>query len=55
MHGEQDGRRRLRRAGFRVSEEPGKLGMVARAFDDRIDLQAFDERVYITMADADLV
>jgi hypothetical protein len=55
LNGDPEGRARLEEAGFRVSEEPGKLVMVARAFDDRIDLQAFDQRVYITMADADLV
>jgi len=55
LNGDPEGRTRLEEAGFRVSEEPGKLVMVARAFDDRIDLQAFDERVYVTMADADLV
>jgi hypothetical protein len=34
---------------------PGQLVMVARAFDPELDVTALDGRVYLTMADADLV
>jgi len=55
LNGDPGGRARLEAAGFESTGEPQNLAMVARAFDDGIDLQAFDGRVYITMADGDLV
>ncbi len=53
-------RRRRRSAaargrGFARSEVPGQLVMVARAFDPELDVTKLDGRVYLTMADADLV
>jgi hypothetical protein len=55
LNGDEEGRRRIENAGFQSSGEPQDLAMVARAFDDNIDLGAFDQRVYLTMADGDLV
>lgn len=55
LNGDPAGQERLEARGFRPSEVPGQLVMVARAFDDEVDLAALDGRVYLTMADADLV
>ena len=55
LNGDPAARARLEAAGFVREPEPGKLVMVARTFDPDIDLNAFDGRVYLTMADADLV
>jgi hypothetical protein len=55
LNGDPAAQARLEDAGFMHEPEPGKLVMVARAFDPDIDLKAFDGRVYLTMADADLV
>jgi hypothetical protein len=55
LNGDEDGKARLEKFGFECSEVPGKLMMVARAFDDGVDLPAVAARGYLTMADADLV
>ncbi len=55
LNGDTTGRSRLEAAGFRCEPEPGRLVMVAKAFDPGIDLGRVAGRVYITMADADLV
>ena len=55
LNGDPKGRDRLTAGGFEMSEVPGKLVMVARAFDEELDIGALDGRVYLTMADADLV
>jgi len=55
LNGDPDGQRLLERRGFACGEVPGQLVMVARAFDPELDVTALDGRVYLTMADADLV
>ena len=55
LNGDPDGQRRLEDRGFARSEVPGQLVMVARAFGDDLDVTDLDGRVYLTMADADLV
>lgn len=55
LNGDPVGQERLESRGFSQSEVPGQLVMVAKAFDDKLDLAALDGRVYLTMADADLV
>jgi len=55
LNNDPEGRSRLEACGFECSEVPGKLMMVARAFDDEVDLPAIASRGYLTMADADLV
>jgi hypothetical protein len=55
LNGDVEGRDRLSRLGFEEEPEPGKLVMVARAFDPEIDLVAMAENVYVTMGDSDLV
>jgi len=54
LNGDPAGLERLEQRGFATGEVPGKLVMVARAFDPGLDLGALDGRVYLTMADADL-
>jgi hypothetical protein len=55
LNGDPAGCSLLERRGFRQSEVPGQLVMVARAFDPELDVTALADRVYLTMADADLV
>lgn len=55
LNGDPEGEARLLRRGFEVAPEPLGLVMVAKAFDPALDLAALDGRVYLTMADADLV
>jgi len=55
LNGDAVGQKLLEGRGFAQSEVPGKLVMVARAFDPELDVTALDGRVYLTMADADLV
>jgi len=55
LNGDPEGRARLETAGFSRGPEPGKLVFGGRAFDPGLDLGSFDGRVYLTMADADLV
>jgi hypothetical protein len=55
LNGDAVGRSMLEASGFVCEPEPGKLVMVAKAFDPGIDLGRVDQRVYLTMADADLV
>ncbi len=55
LNGDPDGERRLTARGFERSEVPGQLVMVARGFDPELDVTDLDSRVYLTMADADLV
>ena len=55
LNGDEAGKTLLEGRGFLQSEVPGELVMVARAFDPELDLAALDGRIYLTMADADLV
>lgn len=55
LNNDPAGQARLVRHGFEVLPEPLGLVMVAKAFDPALDLAALDGRVYLTMADADLV
>ena len=55
LNGDPDGRARLERLGFVEEREPGKLVMVARAFDQEVDLVSMGHKVYVTMGDSDLV
>jgi hypothetical protein len=55
LNGDPSARSRLEAAGFEERPEPGGLVLVARAFDPEIDLSRVAGRVYITMADSDLV
>lgn len=55
LNGDPVGQRLLEARGFGRSEVPGQLVMVARAFDPELDVTKLDGRVYLTMADADLV
>ena len=55
LNGDPDGRKLLEGRGFTRSEVPGQLVMVARAFHSELDVTDLDGRVYLTMADADLV
>lgn len=55
LNGDPEGLERLSRQGFAVSDEPNGLSMVARSFAPKLDVRALDGRVYLTMADADLV
>lgn len=45
----------LERLGFEQLAEPNGLVLVARSFTDALDVSRLDQRVYLTMADADLV
>ena len=55
LNGDDEGRARLERRGFEEAPEPGKLVMVARAFDPEVDLKAMAAKIYVTMGDSDLV
>ncbi len=55
LNGDPEGAGKLETFGFERGPEPNGLVMVARSFDPSIDVTRFDGRVYITMADADLV
>jgi hypothetical protein len=55
LNGDPAGLARLEARGFVRSEVPGQVVMVARAFDPGLDVTALAGRVYLTMADADLV
>jgi len=55
LNGDLAGQQLLEDRGFGRSEVPGQLVMVARAFDPELDVTSLDGRVYLTMADADLV
>jgi hypothetical protein len=55
LNGDPDGQDLLEARGFSRGEVPGKLAMVARAFDPELDVTDLDGRVYLTMADGDLV
>ncbi len=55
LNGDPEGEKRLVARGFEASEVPGRLVMVARGFDPELDVTDLDGRVYLTMADADLV
>lgn len=55
LNGDPAGQHLLEGRGFARSEVPGQLVMVARAFDPELDVTSLDGRVYLTMADADLV
>jgi hypothetical protein len=55
LNGDRDGQELLEKRGFATGQVPGQLVMVARSFDPDLDVTALDQRVYLTMADADLV
>ncbi len=55
LNGDPAGVARLEASGFEQRPEPDGLVMVARSFEPLLDVQTFNERVYLTMADADLV
>ncbi len=55
LNGDRLGESILRDRGFVRSEEPSGLVMVARSFDHGLDVGRLPGRVYLTMADADLV
>ncbi len=55
LNGDADGQAALERFGFSEEPEPKGLVMVARSFDADLDITALDRRVYLTMADSDLV
>lgn len=55
LNGDDAGRALLETRGFEQSEVPGQLVMVARGFGSELDISALDGRIYLTMADADLV
>lgn len=55
LNGDPAGERLLEARGFVRDEVPGQLVMVARAFHPELDVNALDGRIYLTMADADLV
>jgi hypothetical protein len=55
LNGDTEGRRRLEALGFEQRPEPSGLVLVARSFDPTLDVTRLDQRVYLTMADADLV
>ena len=55
LNGDEAGAVRLQALGFQHQREPSLPVMVARSFDPALDINALHGRVYITMADADLV
>jgi len=55
LTGDPAGRERLERLGFGLESLSDPLAMTARSFDPDLDLAALDGRVYLTMADSDLV
>ena len=55
LNGDQAGIDFLRRRGFCEQPEPNGLVMVARSFNQNLSVATLDRRVYLTMADADLV
>jgi len=55
LNGDDRGRSILEATGFGCEPEPKKLVLVAKAFDPGIDLGRVDGRVYLTLADSDLV
>jgi hypothetical protein len=55
LNGDPEGQEVLESLGFCRRPEPNGLVMVARSFDKDLDVRALDGRVYLTMADTDLV
>jgi hypothetical protein len=55
LNGDPEGESRLEDMGFERRPEPNGLVMVARSFTPELDVLDIDQRVYVTMADADLV
>jgi hypothetical protein len=55
LNGDPEGAARLTALGFEPRPEPNGLVMVARSFTPELDVRDIDQRVYLTMADADLV
>ena len=55
LNGDPAGAALLERLGFVREPQPDGLVMVARSFDESLDVRAMEGRVYLTMADADLV
>ena len=55
LTGDDEATQRLVAHGFVPGPEPQKLVFVARAFHPELDVTRLDGRVYLTMADADLV
>jgi hypothetical protein len=55
LNGDGEGLDRLEAMGFTAGPEPHDLAMTSRKFTSEIDYASFDGRVYMTMADCDLV
>lgn len=55
LNGDEPGRELLVELGFEQVPEPNRLVMVARSFLPELDVRALEGRIYLTMADADLV
>jgi hypothetical protein len=55
LTGDREGVARLEARGFVAMPEPNDLMMTSRKFTSEIDYSRFDGRVYLTMADCDLV
>jgi len=54
LNGDPPGLELLCSLGFELMPEPNELVLVARSFDNQLDVTRLDQRVYLTMADADL-
>jgi len=55
LNGDESGVSVLESMGFVRETQPDGLVMVARSFDESLDVRVLEDRVYLTMADADLV
>jgi len=55
LNGDPAGMAVLEELGFVRAPQPDGLVMVARSFGDGLDVRSLEDRVYLTMADADLV
>ena len=55
LNGDPAGQEVLAGQGFLARPQPDGLVMVARSFDRELDVRTLEGRVYLTMADADLV
>jgi hypothetical protein len=55
LNGDLAGQLLLESLGFVQQPEPRGLVLVARSFDPEVDVDALDQRVYVTMGDSDLV
>jgi hypothetical protein len=53
LAGDEEGRSRLERLGFRATEGPAAASMTVRSFDPELDAASVVSRLYLTMADTD--